>query len=79
MKRIWLLLLIISGLFLSGCDAPPVTESLILVSIVEGEGYTVENNGQLVLPGQDAVFVLTFDRGISMTDTDYPGATQMDV
>ena len=66
-------------LFLAGCDAPPVSEPLILVSIVEGEGYTVENNGQLVQPGQDAVFVLNFDRGISMTDTDYPGNAQIDV
>ena len=77
MKRLTSLFCLLLAALLAGCDATE-QESRIRVSIVEGDGYTVENNGQLVRPGEDAVFLLTFDRGLSLTDTDYAGDTQMD-
>ncbi len=75
MKAIALLLCLL--LVLSGC-ATAVNDQRVLVSIVETEGCTVEANGQRVLPGENAVFRLHLDRGLSLTGTDYPGHTRME-
>lgn len=73
MKRIAFLLAAL--LFLCGC-ADGAGESRIQVSILEGDGFTVENNGQWVAPGEDAVFRLRLEPGLALGSTDYPGVTQ---
>lgn len=77
MKQILrIICLIISMLLLlSGCSEPE-PDTRIQVFIQEADGFTVENNGQLIVPGSDAVFTVTFDRGISLADTDYSGKTR---
>ncbi len=76
MKRIIVLFLAVA-LLLSGCGNR-IHDRRILVSIAEADGCTVENNGQYILPGEDAVFTLTLDRELSLTGTDYPGSIQID-
>ncbi len=75
MKRFCFLLICL--LLLSGCGDIQ-NDRRILVSIRETAGCTVENNGQYLLPGEDAVFTVTLDRGLSLTGTDYPGTVQID-
>ncbi len=79
MKRSVILFLALA-LLLSGCGNGnhDRRDRRILVSIKETDGCTVENNGQYILPGGDAVFTLTLDRDLSLTGTDYPGQIQMD-
>ena len=43
-------------LLLCACAQQPENRTGILVNIRETDGFTVENNGQYVLPGDDAVF-----------------------
>lgn len=72
-SRILLLILVLAML-------PLPTYALnntILVSIEEGTGFTVEQNGLRIFPGEDAVFTLTMDSGSSLLDTDYPGETNI--
>ena len=73
MKRICLFLSLL--LVLPGCTKVPQDNS-ILVFIEEVEGCTVDNNGQRVAPGENAVFTLTFDSGIGLAGTDYSGKTR---
>lgn len=54
-------------------------EKRILVFIEEGEGFSVAENGLRVLPGEDAVFTVQMDRGVILTETDYPRDYEMDV
>ena len=70
MKQICLFLILC--LILTGC-AGGVSESPVLVFIEEIDGCTVENNGQRIAPGEDAVFTLHFDYGIALAGTDYDG------
>ena len=65
---------------LMGCGEvlQPDRDQRIRVFLQEVEGYTVENNGQFVAPGEDAVFTLTLDRGIALTATDYEGNYRME-
>jgi hypothetical protein len=58
---------------LCGCRAQVPSEDRVLVIIEETQGCTVENNGLLVSPGDDASFTLTLDQGYSLAATDYPG------
>lgn len=53
--------------------ASALSEGGVLVFIEEGEGFTVENNGQRVLPGEDAVFTVQMERGFILAGTDYAG------
>lgn len=73
MKR--LLLLILPLLFLAALCAcgGQTAETRVLVVISEAEGYTVENNGQLVAPGESAVFTLQLENGFSLSGADYKG------
>ena len=70
MKRICLILSLL--LLMSGC-ATAESDSRICVMIEEIEGCTIENNGQWILPGDDVIFNLTFDYGLSLAGTDYSG------
>lgn len=76
MKRVWVFLLII-GMMLSGCARE--NHTAVPVSIVEGEGFAVENNGLWVEPGGDAVFWLTVPRGYSLGSADYDGEYQVEM
>ena len=60
-------------LLLSGCGDKPGPETRILVSIRESSGFTVENNGQYIQPGDSVEFLLNTDYGISLVGTDYDG------
>ena len=51
--------------------------SAVLVCLEEAEGCTVENNGQQVEPGADAVFTVSLERGFSLTGTDYAGEAEL--
>lgn len=73
MKRRFLLLLLAFALLLGGCSQAAPVDNRIQISLVAGDGYTVENNGQWVAPGEDAVFTLTMARGCSLDAVDYDG------
>lgn len=60
-------------LFLCGCGRQPEIQTHILVNIREGEGYRVENNGQYIQPGEDAVFFLHMEDGVSLAGAVYDG------
>ncbi len=57
-----------------GSPAQPPSETSVLVNILESKGFTVENNGQHIEPGGDAVFLLKMSSGYSLADMDYDGA-----
>lgn len=67
----WLLLALL--FLLCGCTGGGDTGA-VQIAIVEGEGYTVVNNGQWVIPGEDAVFRLEVEPGYTVADTDYAGS-----
>ena len=69
--------LLIFALFLAGCSTE--NRTAVPVSILEGEGFTVENNGLWVEPGEDAVFLLTLPEGYAVGSTDYDGDYRVDV
>lgn len=73
MKRICLLLAL--ALLLTGCSGTANDRS-ILVTIEEVDGCTIENNGQRIQPGENAVFTLTFDYGLGLAETDYAGISR---
>lgn len=77
MTRRSLLVLALLLLFIAaGCEAQKEPAS-VLVCLEETEGCTVENNGQRVEPGADAVFTVHLERGFSLTGTDYAGASDL--
>ena len=65
-------------LTLSACRGQEVPNT-VLVFLEETHGCTVENNGQRVPVGADAVFTLQLDRGWSLSETDYPGQFDISV
>lgn len=69
MKRI--LYAILAMLLLCGCAEKG--SDAVQISILEADGFTVENNGQWVRPGEDAVFRIAMDPGLTVADTDHPG------
>lgn len=71
MKRIFLLLTLVA--LLCGCGESQ-RQTRIQVSILESEGFTVENNGQWVEPGGDAVFYLDMAPGLALGTTDFDGS-----
>ena len=72
-RRLYLSLFALLLLLLSGCGDEPKPETRILVSIRESAGFTVENNGQYVQPGDSVEFLLNTDYGLSLVGTDYDG------
>lgn len=66
-----LIYLVLAMLLLCGCAKEENTS--VRIGILEGEGYTVRNNGQWVIPGEDAVFFLHMEPGLTVADTDHPG------
>ncbi len=79
MKKMFLAALCLLALLpLSGCREQAAPDT-VLVFLEEAGGCTVENNGRRVPVGEDAVFTLTLDRGWSLTDTDYAGASDISV
>jgi len=71
MKRICILLALV--LLLGGCGRVE-NHAAIQVSILEGDGFTVANNGQWITPGDDAVFYLDIAPGLALGGTDFEGA-----
>lgn len=79
MKKAFLAALCLACLFpLFGCRQQGAPDR-VLVFLEEAHGCTVENNGQQVAVGEDAVFTLSLDRGWSLSDTDYAGAFDISV
>lgn len=60
-------------LLMSACGKNPDNQKQLLVNIRETTGFTVENNGQYVQPGEDAVFLLRIEEGLSVSGADYDG------
>lgn len=63
---------------LLGCQGQTDPDT-VLVFLEEIHGCTVEDNGQRVAVGSDAVFTLSLDRGWSLADTDYSGEFDVSV
>lgn len=76
MKRLLFILLFLS-LALCSCGRITLPETQINVGIEEGFGFTVEENGISILPGEDAVFKVCTESGFSITGTDYSGDCQL--
>lgn len=60
-------------LLMSACGKNPDNQKQLLVNIRETTGFTVENNGQYVQPGEDAVFLLRIEEGLSLSGAGYDG------
>ena len=74
MKNRIIALLLALMLLLTGCAQQVIpVDTRIKISLLTGEGFTVEENGQWVEPGDDAVFTLTMTRGCSLASVDYDG------
>ena len=71
--RLYLSFFVLLLLILSGCGDEPGTEARIMVSIRESAGFTVENNGQYIRPGESVEFLLNTDDGLFLAETDYDG------
>lgn len=64
-------LLMILILLLFGCDKG--IDTSVQISLVEADGFTVEQNGIWVKPGENAVFLLEVEPGLTVGDTDFGG------
>ena len=74
MKRKNIFSLLILALFLlSGCTEAAVNNQTIPVGIETSSEFTVENNGQRIQPGTDAVFYLKPEAGLTFRETNYAG------
>ena len=65
-RKLCLILLALVLVLLWGCGQETTAGTEILVNIREGQGFTVVNNGQRIQPGEDAVFLLKMDEGLSV-------------
>lgn len=75
-KRYWLLWLPV--LLLCGCARIGETaEKTVCVSIAENPGFSVENNGQRVTPGEEVTFSLQTLPGYTVTQVDYGGTYRL--
>lgn len=72
-KIILLILTTVLLLGLTGCGTQHIPSTQIKISLVETDGCTVENNGQIVQPGEDVVFLVAMEPGVSLASTDYAG------
>lgn len=79
MKKVFLAALCLFCLLpLTGCRGREAPDT-VLVFLEEVHGCTVEDNGQQIVVGEDAVFTLQLDRGWSLSETDYPGRFDISV
>ena len=76
MKKLLFVAALVLMLCLSACGSAEKDDSL-LVLIEEGSGFSAEQYAMRVHPGEDAVFLLTMDRGISLLSTDYRGKAEI--
>ncbi len=76
-RRFYIFGLTLLFVLLCGCNESRANQREIQVSILETPGVTVENNGKMILPGQDAVFLLDVEDGLSITGTDYEGTSHI--
>lgn len=65
--------LVVLTLFLCACGKEEQGAADILVSVIETEAVTVENNGQRIAAGNDAVFYLKLSEGVEAVGVDYNG------
>ena len=77
MKR-KLISLLLAVALLASQAAGLAADNRVLVFIEEGAGFTVQENGLRVAPGEDATFTLTLDRGAALTGTDYSGEAEIE-
>lgn len=72
-RRLYLALFALLLLLLWGCGKEQAPQTQILVNIREGAGFTVENNGQHIQPGEDVTFLLRMEEGLAVAGTDHGG------
>lgn len=72
MKKM-ILSIVILCLLLTGCGATMEVDTRVQVSLMLGEGFSVEQNGLWVEPGADAVFRLRINEGCTLAAADYEG------
>lgn len=74
MKKIKWFPALLALALLSGCasDGAP-RENTVLVSLAEGDRFTVSNNGQRVTAGESVTFELFAQSGYAVTELDYKG------
>ena len=66
MKKLLLLLVMLAlTLCLSACGSAEKDNSLLVI-LEEGEGFSAQESALRVRPGEDAVFLLKMNRGISI-------------
>lgn len=58
---------------LTGCTEDSKPEPTLQVSIRESSAFTVQNNGQYIRSGEDAVFLLDMKDGFCVVGADYDG------
>lgn len=68
-----LMLVLLAILSLWGCTDSQTKDSRVMVNLITTEGCTMLENGIMVEPGQDAVFLLQLESGYSVASTDYSG------
>ena len=73
MKKM-ILMILICALLLSGCGAAATVDTRIQVTLMDREGCEAEESILRVRPGEDAVFRVKMAEGVTLADTDYPGA-----
>ena len=73
MKKRIIPMLLVLVLLLSGCSQAIPVDTRIQISLMDAAGYTVEENGLWVKPGDNAVFTLTMTEGCSLDSVDYQG------
>ena len=77
MKKLLLLLVLLAlTLCLGACGSAEKDDSLLVIREA-GEGFSAEQSILRVRPGEDAVFLLQLNRGISILSTDYRGQVEI--
>ena len=77
MKKLLLLLVLLAlTLCLSACGSAEKDNSLLVI-LEEGDGFSAQESALRVHPGEDAVFLLKMNRGISILSTDYRGQVEI--
>ncbi len=78
-RRRWLLplLLVLCALGLTACRGGAPAERRVLVSLIETDAFTVENNGLWVYPGKNAGFTLRMKGGMELVGADYDGTVRI--
>ena len=76
-KSLFLILALLPVLCLAACGEPKTEAESLLVLLEEGDGFSTEQYALRVLPGEDAVFLLQMDRGVSLLSVDYRGEAEI--